>query len=70
MQGTPQLGDVIHQALDKVGITHELVEKWLGPDCGCEERQQKLNAVGLWANRILGGKLDKALLYLHAIIKE
>jgi hypothetical protein len=50
------LGDVIERALTHVGITKELVSKWLGKPCQCEERQRRLNQLGWWAKRVIMGK--------------
>lgn len=51
------MGDAIGEALDHIGITQDRVSEWLG-DCGCEERKQKLNSLGIWAVRYLSGKRD------------
>jgi hypothetical protein len=64
------LGDRIEQALTLVGLTKERVERWIGPECGCTERQERLNALGAWAGRVLRGKVDHALLYLKGIMGE
>jgi hypothetical protein len=42
----PGLGDLVATGLSVVGITKERVSKLLGGDCGCPERQQKLNELG------------------------
>lgn len=42
------LGDLIEDALSKVGITKERVQRWLG-ECRCEERKEKLNYLSTWA---------------------
>lgn len=62
------LGDKVEDALRLVGITQERVEKWLGEDCGCEERKERLNQLGRWASRVLSGKLDRAAMYLERFI--
>ena len=51
-----ELGDIIEQALTKIGITKERVEEWLGGPCGCEERKEMLNRLSRWAKRILRGE--------------
>lgn len=43
------LGDAIEKALSSVGVTKERVTAWLGGCGGCKERQEKLNALGMWA---------------------
>lgn len=50
------LGDAIAAALMTVGISKERVSRWLGRECHCKERQEKLNSLGRWASRILSGK--------------
>lgn len=47
------LGDVVERALSSVGITKDRVEAWLGRPCGCAERQERLNALGYWAKRVV-----------------
>lgn len=42
----PGLGDMVAAGLSAVGITKERVSSLVGGDCGCAERQQKLNALG------------------------
>ena len=43
----PGLGDIVAAGLSAVGITPERVSKALGvKDCGCKQRQQKLNELG------------------------
>lgn len=63
------LGDLIESALSSVGLTHTRVEQWLGRPCGCEERQEKLNALTYWAARIAKGQLHKAHEYLSSILE-
>lgn len=63
------LGDIIEQALITVGVTKDRVSFWLGTDCGCSERQQKLNQLGYWAQRVIAGNVEKAKEYLEQIIK-
>jgi hypothetical protein len=40
------LGDMVAAGLSAVGITKERVSSLVGGDCGCAERQKKLNALG------------------------
>jgi hypothetical protein len=63
------LGDKIETALSLVGITSERIERYLGAPCGCQERKEKLNALGAWATRVTSGKLSKAKEYLERIIE-
>lgn len=62
------LGDLVESALDTVGITKERVEKWVGGECGCRERKEKLNALGSWARRMFTGKIEKAKEYLEGLL--
>lgn len=64
----PKLGDVIEKALSSVGITSDLVSKWIGKPCGCKERKEKLNQLDSWARRVLNGATDKAKEYLNSIM--
>jgi hypothetical protein len=54
------LGDMVESALTKVGVTKERVTKWIGAECGCAERQEKLNRLHLWAKGVLSGKSPDA----------
>ena len=66
-----QLGDAIHEALTRAGITDERVARWVGRECGgCRRRQEKLNALGQWAARVLRGRLDRAAEYLDDLLGE
>lgn len=42
----PGLGDIFAAGLSAVGITKERVSAVVGGDCGCGERQRKLNEIG------------------------
>lgn len=64
------LGDFIESALDRIGINKERVERWLGHPCGCQERQDKLNAISSWARRVSQGATDKALDFLNRIVNS
>ena len=66
--GNTGLGDRLESALTTVGITSERVERWLRKPCYCEERKQRLNQLGAWANRVLSGNLHKAVVYLEEFI--
>lgn len=66
-----QLGDAVHEALARLGITDERVAAWVGRECGgCRRRQDKLNALGQWAARVLRGRADRAVEYLESLIRE
>ncbi len=49
-------GDAIASALAAVGITEERVSAWVGGECGCAERRERLNRLGAWAASFLIGK--------------
>ena len=42
----PGLGDIVAAGLSAVGITKERVSAVVGRDCGCQKRQEALNALG------------------------
>jgi hypothetical protein len=65
-------GDRLEGALSYVGVTKERVEKWLGQNCGCTERQEKLNDLGRWVRRALLGKdpVNQSKQYLEEILDE
>ncbi len=64
------LGDAVESALAVVGISKEQVEWWVGGPCGCKQRQEKLNAIGRWAARVLSGKTDGMLRHLKSLVGE
>lgn len=63
-----ELGDHIEQALTKVGITKQRVSHWLGRDCGCAARQEKLNELSRWAKSTLGDVYENAKSALEEVI--
>jgi hypothetical protein len=63
------LGDRIESALTTMGITKERVETWLG-NCGCQQRQEKLNALGYWAQRVLAGYTKSAHRYFNELTSD
>lgn len=64
------IGNQIERALKVVGITKDRVEAFLGEPCGCTERQEKLNALGIWAARILRGKVDRAVEFFERLTAD
>ena len=52
------LGDRLHEALERVGVSQDRVSRWLGRPCGCAERQAKLNQLGFWVRAVMGGKVS------------
>jgi hypothetical protein len=64
-----ELGDAVERALSSVGVDKSLVERWLGRNCGCRERQDRLNALSAWARRVISGRTTSAESYLHDIIR-
>jgi hypothetical protein len=68
--GPLPLGNYIHNALELVGVTPERVSRWLGQECNCKERQDKMNQIGAWASRVIGGNVSGAVKYLKRIMGE
>lgn len=68
--GKARIGDNLEAALSVVGITKDRVENLLGKRCRCKERQEWLNQLGGWAQRVLSGKTDKAEEYLTGILDQ
>lgn len=64
------LGDLIESALSRIGITQDRVMSWLGRDCGCQRRKEKLNSLTNLARRVVSGRIDKAREYLEEILSE
>lgn len=62
------LGDRVEQALSMIGITKERVEEWVGEECGCAERQEKLNQLGSWAHEAVTSSVENAKVYLEKLI--
>lgn len=62
------LGDMVSRALSIAGVTEEKVKAWVGGDCGCKERRERLNALGAFARRVLSGMTDRAREHLDAIM--
>lgn len=61
------LGDVISEALAVIGVTDDRVSRFVGAPCGCRERREKLNALSVWARRVLAGRTERAREYLEQI---
>ena len=51
----PGLGTAIESALSAVGITSERVSQFLGVECGCHQRAQKIDALTAWAKNWWNG---------------
>lgn len=64
------LSTVLESALFSLGITPESVSRLLGRDCGCRERKERLDALELWARRVISGKIGSASLYLSALLGD
>lgn len=62
------LGDRVHAALSLIGVNKVLIEGWLGRPCGCDERRDKMNALGLWAAAALRGGRIKAAEHLRQLL--
>lgn len=63
------LGDAVHDALARVGVTPESVERWLGAPCGCEERREKLNRLDSWVRMSARSGTDRARGWILGIIR-
>ena len=50
------LGDAVERALTTVGVTKELVERWIGKCC-CAERKMKLNSLDSWTRQVISGRI-------------
>lgn len=64
-----RLGDKVEAALKLVGVTEERVTRWAGRPCGCAARKERLNQLGAWARRVLGGQTERAAELLDTIIE-
>ena len=64
-----EIGTKIGQALALVSLDDAAVSAWLGRDCRCAERRQRLDALGHWAARVLAGKLGDARHWLRLIVE-
>lgn len=62
------LGDLVEQALTKVGVTSEKVSAYLGRPCSCKKRRDKLNQLDSWARRVVAGKLEDAHKHLESLL--
>ena len=50
------LGDAVETALSSVGITEDRVTRWLGRNCGCRDRKERLNRFSRWIHAKLRGE--------------
>lgn len=64
------LGDLVKSALEKVGITEDRVQSFLGRPCSCKKRRDKLNQLDSWARRVISGKVEDAKHYLDRLIGD
>lgn len=48
----PGWGDNLEQAISKFPKLKKKLIKWIGENCGCPERKEKLNKLGRWFNRV------------------
>ena len=65
-----ELGDLVEKGLIFVGITKEKVSEWLGEECGCQERKEKLNQLSIWAKRVARGAVKDAKEFLELIMSD
>jgi hypothetical protein len=64
------LGDTVSTALESVGITDQRVSQWLGKQCHCPERKERLNQLDRWARQVIAGKLVEARMYLNQLLES
>lgn len=50
------LGDIVSEALARIGITEDRVSSLIGTNCGCSKRRELLNRFSSWAVKFLQGK--------------
>jgi hypothetical protein len=62
------LGDAVREALSRLDITPQKVERWVGKPCGCKNRQEKLNSLHRWAIVSLRVTKEKAGEWLRGIM--
>lgn len=62
------LGDRLKAALERIGVGEEEVQRLLRRPCGCEERRRWLNSLDAWARRVLGGRVERARVYLNRLL--
>lgn len=61
-------GDVVSKALSTIGVTPERVSEWIGADCGCKERRQRLNELGDWSGKVINGAISNAKERLEGLV--
>lgn len=64
-----KLGDLVESVLSNLGVNKAEVEAWIGKKCGCDERKERLNALGAWARHVTRSGTTKAKEYLHGLIR-
>jgi hypothetical protein len=65
----PGLGTAIETALTMFGVTSERVSAWLGVECNCKERRDKLDRLTAWAAMAVSGKASKGREQLESILQ-
>lgn len=63
------LGDRVSRALAAVGVTPGRVSRLIGRECGCNDRAERLNALGWWAERTLRSADARAREYLDRMLQ-
>lgn len=61
------LGDALAKAIETVGIDKVDVEAFLGEECGCGDRQEKLNALDRWARQSVKETAEAAKTFFQKI---
>lgn len=54
------LGDIVEEALTKIGITSDKITELIGRDCGCKRRREKMNRLGRWLAKVTSGRFSEA----------
>ena len=56
-----RLGDAVSSALEYVGVTKERVSKAIGKDCGCKQKQDTLNLIGMSVSGAVNNAANKVI---------
>ena len=67
---TPLLGDAIKETLSAIGITQERVSSWMGRECGCAARQEKMNKLDELVRRKASDGLEAAKGWFKKLIGD
>jgi hypothetical protein len=65
-----EFGTTIETALSRMGVNHERVSRWIGAECGCRERRDRLNSLSWWAQRVVEGKIRDMGRFLQLMMEN